>query len=97
MPGGASLNASTILHADVEIVPGTVCALGEGPVWDADRSRLIWTDIQGRRLLTLGWPGREVGVLAMPKRVGALGLCESGRLVLGFEDEVALFDEATGA
>jgi sugar lactone lactonase YvrE len=81
----------------VEIIAGTACALGESPVWDAARSRLIWTDIQGRALHVLGWPDRAHAVIAMPKRVGALGLCDSGRLVIGFEDEVALWDQASGA
>ncbi len=91
-----SMDGPTILHAEVEVVPGTVCALGESPVWDDGGQRLIWTDIQGRRLLAMSWPGRDVTVRPMPKRVGAIGLCASGRLIIGFEDEVALLDEATG-
>jgi sugar lactone lactonase YvrE len=91
------LAGAEIITPPVEIVPGTVCALGESPVWDGPRSRLLWTDIQGRRLLTLSWPDRVVSSLPMPKRVGALGLCRSGRLVIGFEDGVSLFDEAHGA
>jgi sugar lactone lactonase YvrE len=87
----------TATHGAVEIIAGTVCALGESPVWDEARSRLVWTDIQGKAIHTLSWPDRTHGVIAMPKRVGALGLCASGRLILGFEDEIALWDEATGS
>jgi sugar lactone lactonase YvrE len=68
---------------------------GEGPTWDDRRSCLWWTDIPGRAIYRLTWPNRELTAFAMPRRVGSLGLCESGRLILAFEDGVVLHEPGT--
>ncbi len=71
--------------------------VGEGPTWDDRRQCLWWTDIQSRILHRLDWPGQALSTFAMPRRLGSLGLCESGRLVLGFEDGVFLHEPGTDA
>jgi sugar lactone lactonase YvrE len=96
MPDEDAAAGPAMLPAHVEVLAGTACRLGESPVWDAARSRLIWTDIEGRALHMLSWPDRRLTRLGMRARVGSLGLTQSGRLVLGCEDGVFLFDEATG-
>jgi sugar lactone lactonase YvrE len=69
--------------------------IGEGPTWDDRRSCLWWTDIQSRVLHRLSWPDWTHAVFPMPRRVGSLGLCESGRLILAFEDGVFLHEPGT--
>lgn len=69
--------------------------LGEGPVWDDRRSCLWWTDILSRAIFRLDWPDRSLATFPMPRRVGSLGLCESGRLILAFEDGVMLHEPGT--
>ncbi len=68
---------------------------GEAPTWDDRRSCLWWTDIPGRAIHRLAWPDRELTTFPMPRRVGSLGLCESGRLILAFEDGVFLHEPGT--
>jgi sugar lactone lactonase YvrE len=69
--------------------------VGEGPVWDDRRSCLWWTDIQSRVIFRLGWPDRVMTTFPMPRRVGSIGLCASGRLILAFEDGVVLHEPGT--
>jgi sugar lactone lactonase YvrE len=66
--------------------------VGEGPTWDDRRGCLWWTDIQSRTIHRLTWPEWHVTTFPMPRRVGSLGLCESGRLILAFEDGVFLHE-----
>ncbi len=80
----------------IEMLDGVRCRLGESPVWDARASCFIWTDIEARVIHRMAWPGREIVTMPMRARVSALGLCESGRLVVGYEDGVGLFDPASG-
>jgi sugar lactone lactonase YvrE len=69
--------------------------VGEGPVWDDRNGCLWWTDIQSRVIFRLGWPDRALASFPMPRRVGSLGLCDSGRLILAFEDGVFLHEPGT--
>ncbi|MGL4242683.1 MAG: SMP-30/gluconolactonase/LRE family protein, partial [Beijerinckiaceae bacterium] len=69
--------------------------IGESPVWDDRNSCLWWTDILSRAIFRLTWPERSVTRYDMPRRVGSLGLCESGRLILAFEDGVFLHAPGT--
>lgn len=81
--------------AAVELVVDGRNIVGEGPTWDDRRGCLWWTDIQSRVIFRLDWPGREVTRFPMPRRVGSLGLCESGRLILAFEDGLVLHEPGT--
>jgi sugar lactone lactonase YvrE len=71
--------------------------VGEGPTWDDRRNCLWWTDIINKMLFRLDWPSRVLTSFPMPRRLGSLGLCESGRLILAFEDGVFLHEPGTDA
>jgi sugar lactone lactonase YvrE len=77
---------------EFELVVDGCNIVGEGPVWDDRRHCLWWTDIMNRVLFRLDWPGRALASFAMPRRLASIGLCESSRLVLGFEDGVYLHE-----
>jgi sugar lactone lactonase YvrE len=80
---------------DIELVVDGRNLCGESPTWDDRRGCLWWTDIPSRVIYRLDWPGRALTAFPMPRRVGSLGLCESGRLVLAFEDGVFLHEPGT--
>jgi sugar lactone lactonase YvrE len=84
-----------IAMSGFELVIDCRNVVGEGPVWDDRRSCLWWTDIQSHVIFSLSWPDRTLATYPMPRRVGSLGLCESGRLILAFEDGVALHEPGT--
>ncbi len=71
------------------------CELGESPVWDAEHNRLIWCDINGKAVHALEMASMKHDIWHFDGRVGSLGLCESGRLVLAIENQIKLFDMKT--
>ncbi len=81
--------------ADFELLVDCKNIVGEGPTWDERRHCLWWTDIMSKMLFRLDWPGRELTSFPMPRRLGSLGLCKSGRLILAFEDGVFLHEPGT--
>ena len=70
--------------------------LGECPLWCERSQALWWTDIEGRTLSRL-----QDGALrawTLPARVGSFAFCErDGRLLLGLDAGIALFDIDTEA
>jgi sugar lactone lactonase YvrE len=72
-------------------------ALGESPVWDAERSALWFVDIEACLLWRMDWPARTLQSWPMPETVASIGLCTSGRLLLAMRHALRLFDPATGS
>ncbi|GAA3636716.1 SMP-30/gluconolactonase/LRE family protein [Kineosporia mesophila] len=63
-----------------EIVGGSHCVLGEGPMWDAEREIVRWVDIEGGRV----WEGLDSPrvVLKREPTLGAVIHSEAGDLLL---------------
>ncbi len=66
-------------------------ALAEGPLWDADRSCLWWTDILKNRLHRLDWQSRFDQSYVMPSPLGCMGLLGDGRLLLALSQGFCAF------
>jgi sugar lactone lactonase YvrE len=79
----------------IDLVVDGQFGTGESPVWDDRRQCLWWTDIPAKVIFRMDWGDRKVTRFDMPRRVGSLGLCESNRLILGFEDGVFLHEPGT--
>lgn len=71
--------------------------VGESPVWDADRQRLLWCDIPAGVIhaLDVASGARESWALGEP--VPSFGLARNGRLVVALRNDVVLFDPQSGA
>lgn len=71
--------------------------VGESPVWDADRQRLLWCDIPAGVIhaLDVASGARESWSLGEP--VPSFGLAGNGRLVVALRNDVVLFDPQSGA
>lgn len=82
--------------SDFELVWDARCSVAESPVWDAANQRLLFCDIEARRIhaLTLDTGKRESW--EFPEQVGSFGLCRSGKLVVAQRHHVMLFDPRTG-
>jgi sugar lactone lactonase YvrE len=81
--------------SDFELVWDSRCGVAESPVWDAANRRLLFCDINGKKInaLSLGNGARETW--SLPEVVGSFGLCRSGRLVVALRHRVVLFDPKT--
>jgi sugar lactone lactonase YvrE len=83
--------------SDFELAWDSRCGVAESPVWDAANKRLLFCDINGKRInaLTVETGARESW--DFPEVVGSFGLCRSGRLVVAQRHHVVLFDTRSGA
>jgi sugar lactone lactonase YvrE len=75
-------------HKRVERLTEPGAVLGEGPVWDSDRGRLIWVDIVGRQI---NFTDPESGLtesVDTPTAVGAVALDSEGGLLVALPDGV---------
>ncbi|GAB2174566.1 SMP-30/gluconolactonase/LRE family protein [Dongia sp. agr-C8] len=70
--------------------------LGESPVWDADKGRLLWCDITEGLILAADPKGAVTERWSFPGKVGSFGICASGRLVVGVARAVYFFNTADG-
>ena len=80
----------------VGIVSDSACDLGEGIVWDRDRSRVYWVDITGRAVFSKDWDTGVIKSLAFPEMVGSVGLRASGGLVAALEHSLVFCDLDAG-
>lgn len=70
--------------------------IGECPLWDADRQRLYWIDIPGRRMLRNDAAGRFDRDWALPHGVGSFALREGGGMVVAWAAGLGLIDPEAG-
>ena len=66
--------------------------LGEGPIWDVERRRLYWTDIDGGRYHLFEPSKGAHRTLMLGVKVGAIGLRERGGLILATQEGFAFHD-----
>lgn len=84
------------MKVTAELLLAAGCETGEGPVWDAERQVLWWTDIPGKTLHRCDATGGNHETFAMPGRVGCFALRRQGGLVLAMEHGFTLYDPASG-
>lgn len=83
---------------EAEAVSADVYLLGECPVWDAPRTRLLWVDIPAGRIIEGLLSGGALGVVrshVLPGTVGAVAPARDGGLIVAATDGFATVD-ATG-
>ncbi|HQT77439.1 MAG: hypothetical protein B7Z80_14955 [Rhodospirillales bacterium 20-64-7] len=82
--------------SDFELVWDARCSVAESPVWDSATRRLLFCDINGKRINVLSVDTGRRESWDFPDVVGSFGLCRSGRLVVSQRHHVLLFDPASG-
>jgi len=60
--------------------------LGEGPVWDVDKQRIVWIDIPGKKILTTDPSTGDTSSVDTPSEIGAVALADSGGYLAALED-----------
>ena len=83
--------------SDFELVWDSRSGVSECPVWDATPRRLLFCDINGRKINALSVDTNARETWDFPEVVGSFGLCRSGRLVVALRHRVVLFDPRSAA
>jgi sugar lactone lactonase YvrE len=83
--------------SDFELAWDSRCSVAESPVWDAPARRVLFCDINGKRINALSIDTGARETWDFPEVVGSFGLCRSGRLVVAQRHHVVLFDPRSGA
>ena len=76
------------------MVVGRGFRLAENPLWDAQRHRLLWTDIDAGEVFAMDWATRAVASIYSGPKVGGFTVQRDGSLLLFRETDLALLDEA---
>jgi sugar lactone lactonase YvrE len=82
---------------EVEVFDDRVCALGEGPSYDAVRNRAVWVDIIGQQVLWRDLATGAIGECPTPGHVGAAVPRTDGRFEILLPDRLAILDIDTCA
>ena len=69
------------MSAELEIIADDGNVVGEGPIWDGQRQRLLWTDIESGLVYQIEAAG-EKSIVNRDLIVGCVGLNNDGRLIL---------------
>ena len=80
----------------VEYLCGRGAALGECPVWDADRQRIYWIDGTAPALLSCDVDGGSDLRVGLREKIGSFALRERGGAVAALESGFALLDLDSG-
>lgn len=81
----------------LECVLRKKAVLGEGPLWESDKKRLLWVDILGQSLRFFDPVRSEEAVYPIGKLIGTAVPATDGGYVLGLEDGIYRFREDSGA
>lgn len=66
--------------------------LGECPIWDDRRGRLLLIDSEGKAIWEMGPKAQDARVWQVPDVIGSIGLCEDDRLIAGLASGFAFID-----
>ncbi len=81
----------------ISVVADVKPLLGEGPLWDAEGTRLYFIDALGRRVFRCTEHGAEVRAWTVPSRIGAIALRRAGGAVVALRDGFHALDFNDGA
>ena len=79
-----------------ELVWDSRCTVGESPIWDSAARRILFCDIQAKRINAYAVDDGAQQSWQLPEVVGSFGLCRSARLVVALRHRVVLLDPHTG-
>jgi sugar lactone lactonase YvrE len=81
----------------ITVVAADRCDIGESPLWDDRTGLLYWVDITPGTIHRIDPATGARQRWEMGEPTGALGLCQSGQLVVALRDTVILFDPRDGS
>ncbi len=86
------MNPTIVSGTAIECVLPFEAMVGESPVWHPGEQRLLWIDIQGKKIHRFDPRTCKNESFALPEIVTCIQLCSSGGLVLTLKKNFAFFD-----
>jgi sugar lactone lactonase YvrE len=86
--------STTHVGASFTLALNVSCALGESPVWVADRGLLIFVDITGRRLYRFDPQAKRVEHVNVDEDIGCVAVARGGGYVAGMRTGIWLLNES---
>ena len=74
---------------DIRCVVDNACEVGEGPIWDVDRQRLLWVDILGKMVHAYHPDSGQSQAWQLDEMIGFILPCEDGRWIAGLSSGLA--------
>ena len=84
------------LEANVSIASHHSCLLGEGPVWNAALSQIIWVDIINGEIHELSVKNGSMKTIPVNQMIGSLAICKNGNYIAALKKGLAFVDRANG-
>lgn len=84
-----------MIRNPLERVGDLTCELGESPLWDDRRETLFLCDIVAHKIHEVSESGKQLRSWRFDEPVCAVGLTETGRLIVALTKDVILFDPDT--
>jgi sugar lactone lactonase YvrE len=78
-----------------QVLTNYLCVLGECPVWDAAKERVLWVDVALGEIHQYFPATRQHRVFKAGQVIGSFALCTSGRLIASFQNGFAFVDLET--
>lgn len=91
------LTMNESMQPEITVVVSERFGVGESPVWDAERQRLLWCDIPAGVIHALDIANGHRQRWSFGEPVPSFGLAQGGRLVVALRNDVVLFDPQSGA
>jgi len=73
------------------------CILGEGPLWDAERSTICWLDVIAGVIHQYNTGSHHHKMIPVGQMIGCICLAGNGKFIAGLKNGIAIIDEETGA
>jgi sugar lactone lactonase YvrE len=70
--------------------------LGEGPVWDAANTAILWVDIMGCAIHVLDRQSNAFHSIETPSMIGSFALCIDGNIVAAIKEGFVFINRSTG-
>lgn len=86
-----------IASFSAEVAVNCGCALGESPIWDAQKGTLRWVDVDAGHLWSYQVADQDTTHVVLDEPTSAVAVRSDGSLLAALESSLALVDTDTGA
>jgi len=83
-------------HLYPEVVLQHTCLLGEGPLWDANKKRILWIDLLNGIIHEFHTQDQSHHILELGDVVGAVALTQSGNYLAALKSGLSIVNRTTG-